>query len=603
MRAIGPGRINAAFRGRLGRFALDAGLSVPGTGVTAIFGPSGCGKTTVARCIAGLQRLSDGFCAIDGEVWQDGETFRPAHRRPVGYVFQEPSLFPHLSVRRNLLYGAPKTPDAPIDFDEVVELLGITALLDRSPHRLSGGERQRVAIGRALLSQPKLLLMDEPLAALDRATKDEILPFLERLHDRLSLPVLYISHDMAEIERFADHLVLMERGRVVATGPLHVLQSDPALPLAHSRDAAVSIDGVVEAYDERYGLLTLAVSGGLLQVPSHRIAVGARQRLRIAASDVSIVRTRPTESSILNILPARVVAQSPLGAGEVTMVIRLGPDGSGASILSRISRRSRDLLGLSDGIDVYAQVKGVSLVRASDRAIGNIAPPAPERLDHCSTQDTGVPSETRTTAMPIDFAEIDPNRVAAILYRPQDDLDALLADFAQDLVRTGERIGGIVQRNIKDGGGCQVGMQAIDLMTGREISICQPLGSGAMACKLDAAGLADASVAVASAIAQNVDLIVINKFSKQEAAGQGLRDELADAIAAGIPVLTAVPEKCLEAWISFTGGIGTTLLCERQVIEAWWQDISSRMKRMREDNDAVSTTDRATICRSLHPTT
>ena len=205
--------------------------------------------------------------------------------------------------------------------------------------------------------------------------------------------------------------------------------------------------------------------------------------------------------------------------------------------------------------------------------------------------------------MPIDFAEIDPNRVAAILYRPQDDLDALLADFAQDLVRTGERVGGIVQRNIKDGGGCQVGMQAIDLMTGREISICQPLGSGAMACKLDAAGLADASVAVASAIAQDVDLIVINKFSKQEAAGQGLRDELADAIAAGIPVLTAVPEKCLEAWISFTGGIGTTLLCERQVIEAWWQDISSRMKRMREDHDAVSTTDRATICRSLHPTT
>ena len=148
MKAEARGRIDAAFRGRLGHFVLDASLSVPATGVTAIFGPSGCGKTTVARCIAGLQRLPDGFCAIDGEIWQDGETFRPAHRRPVGYVFQEPSLFPHLSVRRNLLYGSPKAAAAPITFDEVVDLLGITALLDRSPHRLSCGERQRVAIGR-----------------------------------------------------------------------------------------------------------------------------------------------------------------------------------------------------------------------------------------------------------------------------------------------------------------------------------------------------------------------------------------------------------------------------------------------------------------------
>jgi molybdate transport system ATP-binding protein len=387
MTAERRGRIDAAFRGRLGRFVLDASLSVPATGVTAIFGPSGCGKTTIARCIAGLQRLSDGFCAIDGEIWQDGKAFRPAHRRPVGYVFQEPSLFPHLSVRRNLLYGAPKAAATSIGFDEVVELLGLTALLDRSPHHLSGGERQRVAIGRALLSQPKLLLMDEPLAALDRTTKDEILPFLERLHDRLSLPILYISHDMAEIERFADHLVLMERGRVVGAGPLHVLQSDPALPLANSRDAGVSIDGIAEAHDKRYALLTLAVDGGRLHVPSHRVAIGARQRLRIAASDVSIVRKRPSESSILNILPARIVAQSPLGAGEITVVLALGADGTGASILSRITRRSRDLLGLSEGMDVFAQVKGVSLVRTPDHAVGTIVPTIPERHEDCSHQN------------------------------------------------------------------------------------------------------------------------------------------------------------------------------------------------------------------------
>lgn len=184
--------------------------------------------------------------------------------------------------------------------------------------------------------------------------------------------------------------------------------------------------------------------------------------------------------------------------------------------------------------------------------------------------------------LPIDFAEIDSDRVAAILYGPREDVDALLADFAQGLIRSGGRIGGIVQRNVRDGGGCSVGMQAIDLMTGREISICLPLGSGATACRLDAAGLAEAAVAVAHAIEADVDLIVINKFSKQEAAGEGLRDELADAIAAGIPVLTAVPEKCLEEWKTFSGDIGTMLPCDRQAVEGWWRDLSARLARLRE---------------------
>lgn len=179
--------------------------------------------------------------------------------------------------------------------------------------------------------------------------------------------------------------------------------------------------------------------------------------------------------------------------------------------------------------------------------------------------------------MPIDFSEIDPNRVAAVLYRPQDDIDSLLAGFAQHLLQAGERIGGIVQRNLKNEAGRQAGMQAIDLLTGREISICQPLGSGAMACKLDAAGLAEAAVAVSRAIEADVSLLVINKFSKQEASGHGLRAEFADAISAGIPVLTAVPEKCLGAWTEFTGGIGTMLLCEPQVVEGWWDDLSSRL--------------------------
>lgn len=360
-----PGRMEIAFHGELGAFSLDAAFNVPATGVTAIFGPSGCGKTTVARCIAGLQCLQ-GACTIDGDVWQDHAHFRPPHQRPIGYVFQEASLFPHLTVRRNLLYGSPRAAAAAITFDEVVDLLGVTWLLDRSPHHLSGGERQRVAIGRALLSQPKLLLMDEPLAALDRTTKSEILPFLERLHDRLSLPVIYISHDMTEIERFADHLVMMERGAVMGAGPLHVMQSDPALPLVAAREAAVSLDGIAEAYDSKYGLLELHVDGGRLVVPAPHALPGTRQRLRIAASDVSLART-PHASSILNILPGRIVAQSPLGAGEITTVLALGADGSGVQILARITRRSWDTLDLQLGMDVFAQIKGVSLVSGRTR--------------------------------------------------------------------------------------------------------------------------------------------------------------------------------------------------------------------------------------------
>ncbi len=364
--ANSPGRIDVAFRGKIGTFSLDASFSTPATGVTAIFGPSGCGKTTVARCLAGLHYLPGSFCAIDGDIWQAPSTFRKAHQRPIGYVFQEASLFSHLSVKRNLLYGVPRdvtasSPDG-IGFDEVIELLSLAKLLERSPHNLSGGERQRVAIGRALLSQPKLLLMDEPLSALDRETKSEILPFLERLHERLSLPVFYISHDMSEIERLADHLILMQQGHVVGAGPLQVLQSDPSLPLAGNRDAAISLDATVEAHDSGYGLLTLRVAGGRLQVPAPPIAVGKRQRLRIAASDVSIARAAPDASSILNVLPARIVSKSLLGHGEVIVVLALGIDGRGAQLLARITLRSWDQLGLAEAMTVFAQVKGVSLV-------------------------------------------------------------------------------------------------------------------------------------------------------------------------------------------------------------------------------------------------
>jgi molybdate transport system ATP-binding protein len=360
-----PLAIRANFRGTIGKFALEAGFTAPAKGVTALFGPSGCGKTTVLRCIAGLLRIN-GVCEIDGEVWQDENgAFLPTHKRPLGYVFQEASLFQHLSVRRNLLFGAPRHntdgTNGGIVFDEVVELLGITRLLDRSPRNLSGGERQRVAIGRALLSQPKLLLMDEPLSALDRATKNEILPFLERLRDHLNLPVVYITHDIAEVERLADQMVLMDKGHVIGAGPLEDLQSDPSLPLAAARDAAVSFEGVVQSSEEAYGLVTLKVRGGVLTAPAPAGPAGERRRIRVIASDVSLTRETPGPSSILNVLPARIVSMKPLDTNEVVVVVALGDDGSGARLLSRMMRKSWGELGLAEGVNVYAQVKAVAL--------------------------------------------------------------------------------------------------------------------------------------------------------------------------------------------------------------------------------------------------
>ena len=356
--------VEIAFAGTLGAFRLDAAFTVPAAGVTALFGPSGCGKTTVLRAIAGLHRIQIGYCAIAGDIWQDSATFLPAHQRPIGYVFQEPSLFAHLSVRRNLLFGAPRRPGSlkfgSIALDDVIALLGLETLLTRSPQHLSGGERQRVAIGRALLSQPKLLLMDEPLSALDRVTRDEILPFLQRLPASLHLPIIYVTHDMTEVEQLADHLVLMQAGHVLACGPLATLQSDPALPLFQRRDATVSIDGTAGPYDHAYGLLSLHVPGGTFLVPSPSIASGTRRRLQIAARDVSISRT-PADSTILNVVPARIISTAIVGQHELVAVLALGTDATGAHLLARVTRQSWTRLALAIDQPIYAQVKAVAL--------------------------------------------------------------------------------------------------------------------------------------------------------------------------------------------------------------------------------------------------
>lgn len=361
--------IDARFAGTLGSFSLDVAFIAPGSGVTALFGPSGCGKTTILRCMAGLTRVA-GLLVVDGETWQDdahGMFLKPYQRR-IGYVFQEASLFPHLSVRGNLLYGAKRAKavenSALISFDDISDMLGIGHLLDRAPGTLSGGERQRVAIGRALLSQPRLLLMDEPLAALDRLTKEEILPYLEALRENLSIPIFYISHDMSEIERLADTLLLIENGRVRAVGPLAELEANPDLPLLRAPEAAVTLEARVVGIDEHYALTSLAIAGGTLVVPGRRGDLGKRCRIRISASDVSFAAGHTAETSVLNSLPVRIVSVAPPDGddAQVNLVAAVGADGLGARIVGRITRKSRDTLGLEPGALVYAQIKSVALL-------------------------------------------------------------------------------------------------------------------------------------------------------------------------------------------------------------------------------------------------
>jgi molybdate transport system ATP-binding protein len=360
------GTIDACFKGRLGEFQLDMEFSIPAQGITALFGPSGCGKTSVLRCIAGLNHLPGGQLSIHGDVWQAQNAFLPTHKRPVGYVFQEANLFNHLSVRDNLLFGYKRSRNrnnAP-KLDEIIKLLGLEKLLSRSPLNLSGGERQRVAIGRALMSSPEILLMDEPLAALDRFSKNEILPYLERLHDHLAIPVLYVSHDIAEVERLADQMILLDSGQIRAIGPLENLLSNPELPLARLPDAAMVMEARVIDFDEEYGLTTMAVLGGELITVGKVGPLHSRHRLRISASDVGLCRTRaPQGSSILNGPVARITGVLQNQPHQMTVFLNLGMDGQGAGLIARITRKSWDSLELQQGDTVHALIKGVALAK------------------------------------------------------------------------------------------------------------------------------------------------------------------------------------------------------------------------------------------------
>ena len=356
--------IEARFRLDYPDFTLDVNLTLPGVGVTALFGPSGSGKTSLLRCVAGLERATSGYLTVNGQVWQDDarRLFTPTHRRPLGYVFQEASLFSHLSVRRNLDFGLKRTPVAEhqVGLEQTIALLGIGHLLDRRPERLSGGERQRVAIARALAASPRLLLMDEPLAALDLERKGEILPYLERLHGELDIPVLYVSHSPDEVARLADHVVYLEAGRARAVGPLNEILTRPDLPLVHLDEAAAVLDARVAGHDEVYHLTEVSIPGGRLAVSQGALPVGAWTRVRIHARDVSLALQPPERSSIQNVLPARVLdVRGDRDPAQSLVRLDLGES---AILLARVTRRSVAHLGIAPGVEVYAQVKSVALM-------------------------------------------------------------------------------------------------------------------------------------------------------------------------------------------------------------------------------------------------
>lgn len=353
--------LEVKLQGRLGEFQLDVDFSAPSTGVTALFGRSGSGKTSVLRAIAGLAKTHSGTVKINGETWQDAKTFVPPHRRPVGYVFQEAGLFPHLTVQGNLEYGWKRIDKTQrrIDFKQTVELLGIGSLLKRSTYRLSGGERQRVAIARALLTSPHLLLMDEPLSALDHAAKQSIFPYLESLYDEYAIPALYVSHDPNEVARFADRMVVLEQGKVIADGPATELLTRLDLPLAAYDEATATLEGWVSTHDDTYHLTWIAMHGGQLAVSREDLPAGKLARVEVRARDVSLSLKPHSDTSIINILPVTVIDARDINPSQVIVRLQLQDN---QYLLSRITRRSAMMLGIREGMCLYAQVKSVALL-------------------------------------------------------------------------------------------------------------------------------------------------------------------------------------------------------------------------------------------------
>jgi molybdate transport system ATP-binding protein len=355
---------------RLARADFDVRVDVqlPAHGISVIYGPSGCGKTTLLRCVAGLEPSAQGRVQVRHEVWQDDthHVRLPTHQRALGYVFQEASLFDHLDVAGNLAYGHARAENASRNAmsqavqPHVIELLGIGHLLKRRSHELSGGERQRVAIARALVTQPRLLLLDEPLAALDHARRQDVLPWLEKLRDDLNIPMLYVTHAVDEVARLADTLVVMDAGRVKANGPVADVLTQTDLPVVVGEDAGALLTGMVLALDAQWHLAQVGFAGGALWVRDSGLQVGQTVRLRVLARDVSVTLHEATQTSIQNHLPCVVEAIMPEAHPSQTLLrLRCG----GSMLLARLTARGVHALGLQIGMPVWAQVKSVALVK------------------------------------------------------------------------------------------------------------------------------------------------------------------------------------------------------------------------------------------------
>jgi molybdate transport system ATP-binding protein len=354
--------IHANFAVNYPDFSLSIDLNMPAKGITVLFGPSGSGKTTCLRAIAGLQTIT-GFLSVAGDVWQCSEKklFVPTHCRDIGYVFQEAGLFPHLSVRQNLEYGYRRirAVNRKISVEEICDMLGICHLLGRSVQQLSGGEKQRIAIARALLTCPKLLLMDEPLSALDVRLKAEILPYLEKIHQQFSIPIIYVTHSVSELARLADHIVLFQRGEVIASDDAQIIMSDPQYLNIFGDEIGSIFDTKVIQHDV-YCMTRLDTDGVEIWAPGHIGMPGQFYRCRILASDVSITLTEPQQTTMLNRFAVTIekIDKQIQSKGQVIVVLLLA---NKHRLLARITMKSYMELGLHEGMSVWAQIKSVAL--------------------------------------------------------------------------------------------------------------------------------------------------------------------------------------------------------------------------------------------------
>lgn len=344
------------------QFALGLDVTLPFNGISVVFGESGSGKTSLLRCLAGLEQNAQGMIKVAEQIWQNDNEFVPTHKRHIGYVFQEASLFEHLTARKNLEYGLKRSVDkqqVPL-FEQVVQVLDIQNLLDKHPNQLSGGERQRVAIARAILSKPQLLLMDEPLASLDHARKQEILPYLAKLRDTFNIPIVYVTHSIDEVVRLADYIIVLKQGGLVAKGSVSELFSRIDLPFGISEEAGAVLECKVIEHERNWDLAHIAFDGGFLYVPDNQYPLGENLRIRVLSSDISISINRPTDLSMLNVLAGSVLALADAQHPAMQLVtLKVG----NSRLIASVTKKSVQQLKLCINAQVWALIKSVAIIR------------------------------------------------------------------------------------------------------------------------------------------------------------------------------------------------------------------------------------------------